>query len=129
MAAVNHFPGILRQIRLVAALRWRLLRNAMRRKSNRLDLIGLLLSGIFSSLLVLGLCFAFYAGSYSFLSRGRLSWMALLYWGIFVWWQIFPLFVAGFGANFEFASPTFPPSPGFVGCSPSRWVLLPRGLR
>jgi len=102
LAAVNHFPGILRQIRLVAALRWRLLRNAMRRKSNRLDLIGLLLSGIFSSLLVLGLCFAFYAGSYSFLSRGRLSWMALLYWGIFVWWQIFPLFVAGFGANFEF---------------------------
>jgi ABC-2 type transport system permease protein len=102
LAAVNHFPGILGQIRLVAALRWRLLRNAMRRKNNRLDLIGLLLSGIFSSLLVLGLCFAFYAGAYSFLSRGRLTWMALLYWGIFVWWQIFPLFVAGFGANFEF---------------------------
>ncbi len=102
MASVNHFPGILGQIRLVAALRWRLLRNAMRRKNNRLDLIGLLLSGIFSSLLVLGLCFAFYAGSYNFLSRGRLSWMALLYWGIFLWWQVFPLFVAGFGANFEF---------------------------
>jgi ABC-2 type transport system permease protein len=76
----------------------------MRRKSNRLDLIGLVLSGIFSSLVVLGLCFAFYAGSYSFLSRGRLGWIALLYWAIFFWWQIFPLFVAGFGANFEFRS-------------------------
>ncbi len=102
MAALNHLPGIFGQIRLVAALRWRLLRNAMRSKNNRLDLIGLLFSGIFSSLLVLGLCFAFYAASYNFLSRCRLSWMPLLYWGIFVWWQIFPLFVAGFGANFEF---------------------------
>jgi ABC-2 type transport system permease protein len=102
VAAVIHFPGILGQIRLVAALRWRLLRNAMRRKNNQLDLIGLVVSGFLSSLLVLGLCFAFYAGSYSFLSRGRLGWMALLYWGIFVWWQIFPLLVSGFGANFEF---------------------------
>lgn len=102
MAAVTHFPGIIGQIRLVAALRWRLLRNATRRKNNRLDIIGLLISGIFCSLLVLGLCFAFYAGSYAFLSRGPSSWMALLYWGIFVWWQIFPIFVAGFGANFEF---------------------------
>jgi ABC-2 type transport system permease protein len=102
VAAVNQLPGIFEQIRLVAALRWRLLRNALRRKNNRLDLLGLLLSGIFSSLLVLGLCFAFFAGAYSFLSRGRLGWMALLYWGIFIWWQIFPLFVAGFGASFEF---------------------------
>src|SRR5256885_16784452 len=28
--------------------------------------------------------------------------MALLFWGIFIFWQIFPVFVAGFGANFEF---------------------------
>jgi ABC-2 type transport system permease protein len=102
VAVVTHFPGVIGQIRLVAALRWRLLRNAMRRKNNRLDLIGLLLSEILGSLLVLGLCFAFYAGSHNFLSHGHLSWMALLYWGIFVWWQLFPVLVAGFGASFEF---------------------------
>jgi ABC-2 type transport system permease protein len=28
--------------------------------------------------------------------------MALLFWAIFVWWQVFPIFVAGFGANFDF---------------------------
>jgi ABC-2 type transport system permease protein len=104
LAALNHFPGILGQIRLVAALRWRLLRNALRRKSKRLDLIGLLFSGVFTSIVVLGLSFACYAGSYNFLARGRLSWMALLYWGIFLWWQVFPLLVAGFGVNFEFRS-------------------------
>jgi len=28
--------------------------------------------------------------------------MPLLYWAIFLWWQVVPILVAGFGANFEF---------------------------
>src|SRR5712664_1927319 len=102
MADVTQSVSIFEQIRLVAGLRWRLLRNSLRKKNNRLDLIGLLFAGIFSSVFVFGLCFAFYAGAYAFLSQGRLEWMALLFWGIFLFWQIFPVFVAGFGANFEF---------------------------
>jgi len=74
----------------------------MRKKNNRLDLIGMIFTGVFGGILVLGLSFAFYAGAYAFLSQGRLEWMALLFWGIFVFWQVFPIFVAGFGANFEF---------------------------
>jgi hypothetical protein len=94
--------GILEQIRLVAALRWRILRNSLSKKNNRLDLIGLIVAGGFAAVFVVGLCFAFYAGAYEFLSSGRPGWMALLFWGIFVFWQGFPLFVAGFGASFEF---------------------------
>src|SRR5208283_4687313 len=29
-------------------------------------------------------------------------WIALLFWALFLWWQVFPIFVAGFGASFEF---------------------------
>ncbi len=102
MADVTHSVSIFHQIRLVAGLRWRILRNSLRKKNNRLDLIGLIFTGVFSGILVLGLCFAFYAGAYAFLSQGHFEWMALLFWGIFLFWQIFPIFVAGFGANFEF---------------------------
>src|SRR5256712_14220734 len=102
MAEVGEPGGILEQIRLVAGLRWRTLQNSLRKKNNRLDLIGLILAGILSSVLVLGLCFAFYAGAYAFVSSGRPCWMALLFWGIFLFWQVFPVLVAGFGANFEF---------------------------
>jgi ABC-2 type transport system permease protein len=94
--------GLFEQIRLVAGLRWRLLRNSMRKKNNRLDLIGLIFAGLFGGVLIVGLCFAFYAGAYAFLSTNRPAWIALLFWGIFLFWQLFPLFVAGFGANFEF---------------------------
>jgi hypothetical protein len=104
MADVTRSVGILEQIRLVAGLRWRLLRNSLRKKNNRLDVIGLILAGVLSSIFVIGLCFAFYSGAYFFLSSGRPGLLALLFWGIFVFWQVFPVFVAGFGANFDFRS-------------------------
>jgi len=102
MADVTWSVSIFEQIRLIAGLRWRILRNSLRKKNNRLDLIGLIFTGVFGGIMVLGLCIAFYAGAYASLSQGRLEWMALLFWGIFLFWQIFPVLVAGFGANFEF---------------------------
>jgi hypothetical protein len=102
VADVTLFVGLFEQIRLVAGLRWRLLRNSMHKKNNRLDLIGLIFAAVFSSVLVIGLCFAFYSGAYAFLSTNRPAWIALLFWAIFLFWQLFPLFVAGFGANFQF---------------------------
>jgi ABC-2 type transport system permease protein len=102
VADVTGNLGIAEQICLVAGLRWRILRNYMRRKNSRLDLIGMIWAAFFSALVVLGLSFAFYQGAYSFLSGGRPGWMALLFWAIFLFWQIFPIFVAGFGASFQF---------------------------
>ena len=104
MADVIEMPGVVEQIKLVAGLRWRILRNSLRRKNNRWDLVGMVWVGVFSALLVAGLSFAFFAGGYEFIVKGRASWMALLYWAIFLWWQLFPMFVAGFGSNFEFAT-------------------------
>jgi ABC-2 type transport system permease protein len=97
-----HSVSLLQQIRLVVGLRWKLLRNKLRQKNNRLDLIGMIIASVFGAVLVLGLSSAFYSGAHEFITRGRGKWIALLFWGIFVWWQIFPLFVAGFGASFEF---------------------------
>src|SRR5229473_338798 len=102
MADVTQSVSIFQQIRLVAGLRWRILRNSLRKKSNLLDLLGLIFAGVIGGVLVIGLCFTFYAGGYAFLSQGHLEWIAFLFWGIFLFWQIFPVFVAGFGANFEF---------------------------
>lgn len=94
--------GTFTQVRLVAGLRWRMLRNGLRKESKRLDLIGLIVVGILSAVFVVGLCFGFFAAAYNFLSLGRSGWMSLLFWGIFVFWQVFPMFAAGFGAGFEF---------------------------
>jgi ABC-2 type transport system permease protein len=102
VADVSQFPSLVEQLRLVAGLRWSLLKNSMRRKSNRWDLIGLIAAGLMSGLLVVGLCFAFYGGTYYFLTKGNPGWISLLFWGLFLWWQVFPVFVAGFAATFDF---------------------------
>ena len=52
--------------------------------------------------LIIGLSLAFGYGAYSALSSGRSIWLSLLFLAIFVFWQIIPLFVAGFGITFEF---------------------------
>jgi ABC-2 type transport system permease protein len=102
VADVAATPGIAEQIGLVAGLRWRILRNQLRRKNTRLDLIGMIWAAIFASLLVVGLSFAFYWGAHSFLSGGHSAWMAWLFWAIFLFWQVVHIFMAGFGATFEF---------------------------
>jgi ABC-2 type transport system permease protein len=97
-------PGVWEQVRLVAGMRWRILKNGLRKKHNVWDLIGMIWVCFFSGAIVLGLAFAFYAGGYEFLAKGRPGWLALLFWGIFLWWQVFPIFIAGFGSTFEFAT-------------------------
>jgi ABC-2 type transport system permease protein len=95
-------PGVTEQLKFIAGLRWNMLKNNLQRKNNRWDLIGMILAAAGSAVVVVGLCVAFYAGAYFFLTTGRASWMPLLYWTIFLWWQVVPILVAGFGANFEF---------------------------
>jgi len=104
MADVVNLPGVLEQVKLVGGVRWRILKNSLRRKNNRWDLVGMIWVGFFSAALVVGLAFAFYAGGYAFVSKGRANWLGLLYWAIFCWWQVFPLFVMGFGSDFQFAT-------------------------
>jgi ABC-2 type transport system permease protein len=102
VADVVQLPGVLEQLRLVAGLRWGLLKNSMQRKNSRWDLIGIIAAALASGTLAIGLCFAFYAGTYFFLTKGHPSWIALLFWALFLWWQVFPIFVAGFSATFDF---------------------------
>lgn len=104
MADVVQTPALLPQIRLVAGLRWQILRNGLRKKNNRLDLIGMIWAAICVGSMILALCFAFYFGAYKLLSGSHSSYISLLFWAIFVFWQVFPIFVAGFGATFEFAT-------------------------
>jgi ABC-2 type transport system permease protein len=102
VADLIQMPGVAEQLKLIAGLRWNMLKNNLQRKNNRWDLIGMILAAVGSAVVVVGLCGAFYVGAYFVLTTGRASWMPLLYWAVFLWWQVVPIVVAGFGANFEF---------------------------
>jgi len=79
-----------------------MLHNNLRRKQNRLDLLGLIVVGTLAGVVVFGLCFALFVGARDFVSSGRPTWLSLFFWAIFLWWQLSPVVVAGFGVSFDF---------------------------
>jgi hypothetical protein len=102
VADVASLPSVGQQIRLVAGLRWRILRNGLRKKNSQLDVIGTVLAGVLASVIITGTSFGFFFGSYQLVSLHRVSWLVWLYWAVFICWQFFPVVTAGFGAGFEF---------------------------
>jgi ABC-2 type transport system permease protein len=104
LADVVKLPGVSEQVRLVAGVRWRILKNGLRKKHNRWDLFAMIWVAFFSSCLVLCLAVLFFFAGRDFVIKNDLRLFALLYWALFVWWQLFPVFVAGFGSNFEFST-------------------------
>jgi ABC-2 type transport system permease protein len=102
VADVTSGPGIFAQIRLIAELRWRTLRNLIRNRNSRWDIFGLVWAALFASAFVIGLCWLCGWGAYFSVSTGHFGWLLLLFWSVSLFWQAFPIFIAGFGAPFEF---------------------------
>jgi hypothetical protein len=73
-------------------------------KNRRLDLIGMVASGVFSSLLVIGVVIALFVGTTYLFREHQEGYFALVFLGLFLWWQLFPILLAGFAAQFSFRS-------------------------
>jgi ABC-2 type transport system permease protein len=104
VADVARLPGLFEQVWLVSGLRWRILRNNMKNKNRVWDIIGVVISSLVGIVFVAGLAMAIFVGTVSFLNNHHETRFALLFWGIFLWWQVLPIFVAGFSPSFSFRS-------------------------
>jgi ABC-2 type transport system permease protein len=104
MADVTARLGLAQQIRLVAGLRWRIIRHSFSNKSRRLDLLGLILSGAFGALFVVGLTIAFFVATRYLLENYQEQFLGLLFLALLIWWQLFPILLAGFAPQFSFRS-------------------------
>jgi ABC-2 type transport system permease protein len=102
MADLSGHTGLWDQIRLVAWLRWRVLRNSISNKNRRLDLIGLVFSGFFSLFFVIGVTFAFYFVTKSLFEKHLEAFFGLVFLALLVWWQAFPILLAGFAPQCPF---------------------------
>lgn len=104
MADIARPVGFWTQVGLITALRWRVLHNGLRKKQNRLDLIGILVLAAVGGVIAVSVAIGAYTAAREFVALHREGWLAVLFWGIFLWWQLLPLMVAGFGISFEFRS-------------------------
>jgi hypothetical protein len=95
-------PSLTEQLKLVAWLRWRSLRNGLRSKNRRMDLLGMVVSGLFSSVLVIGITVALFAGTRYIFEEHHEKYLGLIFLALLVWWQLFPIMLAGFAPQFSF---------------------------
>jgi len=102
MADVSNSTSLADQIRLIAWLRWRVLRNSISNKNRRLDLIGLIFSGFFSLLFVIGVTFGFFFVTKALFEKHLEPLFGLVFLALLVWWQLFPILLAGFAPQFPF---------------------------
>src|SRR6266446_4920129 len=102
MADVSNSTSLADQIRLIAWLRWRVLRNSISNKNRRLDLIGLIFSGFFSLLFVIGVTFGFFFVTKALFEKHLEPLFGLVFLALLMWWQSFPILLAGFAPQFPF---------------------------
>jgi len=95
-------PSLTEQLKLVAWLRWRSLRNGLRSKNRRMDFLGMVVSGLFSSVLVIGITVALFVGTRYIFEEHREKYLGLIFLALLVWWQLFPIMLAGFAPQFSF---------------------------
>lgn len=102
MAGLSRAPGIREQVRLIAGLRWRMQRNALQRREARLDFIGMILGAALAVLFAAWIAAMLGIGAYAIVSGGRAELAAVLFWAVFAFWQLAPVFLAGLMQRFEF---------------------------
>jgi len=102
VADVAVAAGIGEQVAIVAALRWRIFRNSLRTTTGRLDVLGVVLVGMFTGLFSVGAGLGLGIASYFLLAKGRLALLALPFWAVFSLWQFMPVMLAAATASFDF---------------------------
>jgi ABC-2 type transport system permease protein len=104
VADVARPVGFWTQVKLITAMRWRVLHNSLRKKQNRLDLVGMLVLALVGGAITVSVAVGAYTAARELVGLHKEGWLSVLFWGVFLWWQLFPLMVAGFGISFEFRS-------------------------
>ncbi len=104
MADVARPASLPEQIVLIARLRGAIFRNRLRQRNAALELIGLVITGLFSAMFILGTGTGIAAGAYFFAADNRFDLISYLFWGIFLAWHLFPVMMSSFTVQFDFRS-------------------------
>lgn len=88
------------QLRAIANLRWRLIVNSLRSTRGQLNLLSRVLGGL--TVLAIGGgggTAMFFVGSWATARDPR--WLALPFWSVFLFWQVFPVLATAFAQNLD----------------------------
>ena len=101
MAGLTFTPEIRGQFSAIARVRWQLFVNSLRTIRGRMEVVarGFIFFGFGMGAIIgsLGLGFS----AWYFVSSGRVDWLPLLLWPVFLFWQLFPVMASAFTENVD----------------------------
>jgi len=99
MSEPNLRPHTRAQLAAIAGLRWRLFVNALRSTRGKLELFSRIVITLAFAIGGLGGAVGMGLGAALMISAGKPELLALLFWFIFIFWQVFPIMATAFGNN------------------------------
>lgn len=92
------------QLSAIAVLRWQMFLHSLRTLGGRLEMVSRIFA--FSGFAVMGLggSIGLGYGAWSFTSHDNIEQLALLFWPILVFWQLFPVMASAFAENVDFSA-------------------------
>lgn len=87
------------QLAAIADLRWRIFVNSLRSTRGKLELISRVIVGLVFVIGGFGGALGMGGSAWYFVSRGKAEHLAILFWPVFVFWQVFPLMATAFTNN------------------------------
>src|SRR5580700_2445782 len=99
---MSEIPSTLRtrdQLSAIAELRWRLFVNALRTTRGKLELFSQIMIGFAFAMGGLGGALGLGFAAAMMLSAGKPELLALLFWFVFMFWQVFPIMATAFASG------------------------------
>jgi ABC-2 type transport system permease protein len=101
VAGLTFSPDMRGQFAAIARVRWQLFVNSMRTIRGRMEVVarGFIFFGFGMGAIIgsIGLGFS----AWYFVSSGRVDWLPLLLWSVFLFWQLFPVMASAFTENLD----------------------------
>jgi ABC-2 type transport system permease protein len=89
------------QYRALAAMRWNLFRNGLRSPQGIFEFGARTIAFIFYALLGLALAAGFGGGTYAIAATQKWEWLPVVFWAVFLVWQVVPVSLASFQEQFD----------------------------
>jgi len=87
------------QLAAIAWLRWRMFSNSLRTTRGKAEVISRVLMTVFFTVGGFGGSFGSAVGAWYFVSHGKPEMLAVMFWAVFLFWQLFPIMSTAFTNN------------------------------
>ncbi|MGA9631209.1 MAG: hypothetical protein WBQ63_07290 [Candidatus Acidiferrales bacterium] len=94
-------PESREQFAAIAQLRWRIFVNSLRTMRGRLEVVSWTLVGLMFAAMGIGGTFGLAAAAWFLTSQHNVQWLALVLWGVMLYWQLFPVMATAFSESFD----------------------------